>query len=209
MPTQTPNMAEILDRVIADRLKESFGGWLPARVTSYNASTNRAGIQVLILDDYEDEEGVRRTEQFPVINDVPVGFVSLGGKFCIRSTVSVGDEGMALFPARPTGKWLNAGGLVDPEDDSHHDFNGAVFLPFRLSAGGTNGDPAIIISATDIQIGGNKNLVTRDEFLGHRHNFAATGAVNPTSGPVNSPSITAPTTGSSVTFPGTQKLKGG
>lgn len=206
MPTtQTPTFAEILDAVIHDRLKQSFGGWMPARIESYDSSKNRASVQVLIYDDYTDEEGERQIEAFPVLNDVPVGFISLGGKFCIRSTVSVGDEGLVLFPSRPTAKWLAIGGMVDPQDDTPHDFNGAVFLPFRLSAGGTNADPAIIISPTDVQIGGNVGLAfitelnaLRAAYNSHKHTGVSSGS-----------SISGPPENGETAYSGTQKLKGG
>jgi hypothetical protein len=201
MPTQTPTLAEIFDRAMHDRLKESFGGWMPARIESYDSATNRASIQILLMDDYEDEEGERQTEPFPVLNDVPVGFISLGGKFCIRTTVSVGDEGIALFPARPTGKWLNVGGIVDPEDDTPHDFNGALFLPFRLSAGGSNAGTMIEITSSEIKAGGSSSLALLSELnnlrVAHNTHTHPSNGSTPTVGLVGSP------------YSGTQKLKGG
>ena len=55
--------------------------------------------------------------------------------------------------------------------------------------------------------GGTEPLVKRSEFLGHTHNFVAQAAVSPTSCPVNTVPVTAPTVGSSVTFPGTAALQ--
>jgi hypothetical protein len=186
-----------------DRLRESFGGWLPARIESYNSTTNRAAIQLLLYDDYEDEEGERQIEPFPVVDDIPVGWLSLGGKFCLRSTVTKGDEGMYLMPARPTTKWLQTGGMVDPEDDDHHTLDGGVFLPYRISVGGSDATAMIEITASSVNIGGTSNLVTRAEFLDHTHLTAGTGAPSPAT------SIAAPGVGGTTAFPGTQKLKGG
>lgn len=204
MSTQTPTLAEIFERAMHERLRETFGGWMPARVESYDQATNRAVVQILLYDDYEDEEGDRQIEAMPVLTDVPVGFLSLGGKFCLRSTVSKGDEGLYLSPARPTGKWLQTGGMVDPEEDTHHDINGGVFLPYRISAGGTNADPMIEITSSAINIGGDKNLVTRDEFLDHTHATAGSGVPSEPMRLLNTPGTVGP-----LAFPGTQKLKGG
>lgn len=201
MPTQTPTLAEVFDRAVHDRLRNTFGGWLPARIESYDEDSNRAVVQVLLYDDYEDEEGQRQIEAMPPLNDVPVGWLSLGGAFVLRSTVTVGDEGIYMMPARPTTKWLQTGGMVDPEDDDHHPLDGGIFLPYRVSDGGANGDPLIEITASEVKIGGNKNLVTREEFLAHGHLTAGTGSPSPPTSVTPGPDLGQ--------FPGTQKLKGG
>ncbi len=202
MPTQTPTLAEVFDAAMHHRMRESFGGWMPARVESYDLATNRAVVQVLVYDDYEDEEGERQTEPFPPLTDVPVCFLSLGGKFVIRSTVAAGDEGLYMAPARPTGKWLQTGGMVDPEDDSHHDINGGVFLPYRLSAGGSNGNPMIEITSTEIHAGGSSALALASELqdLKSKYNLHThTGNGVATVAPFL---VTA-------SYAGTTKLKGG
>lgn len=201
MSTQTPSLAEIFDNAVHHRLRETFGGWLPARVESYDSATNRAVIQVLLYDDYEDEDGTRQIEAMPPVAGVPVGWLSLAGKFVLRATVSKGDEGVYMCPARPTAKWLNAGGMVDPADDDHHPLDGGVFLPYRVSVGGGNGDPMIEITASSVNIGGTKHLVTRDEFLAHGHATAGTGAPSPPTAVTAGPDLGQ--------FPGTQKLRGG
>lgn len=190
---------------MTDRMRQMFGGWLPARIETYNSSTNRASVQILILDDYEDEEGARLTEPFPVLMNVPVAWPCIAGKFAFRIDLSKGDECMVMLAARPVSKFLKTGGMTDPEDDRHHDLNDACILPYRLSAGGTDATPQIHITSTDVQIGGNNKLVTRDEFLNHGHPVIATGATSPTLGPVS----TSPAPTSSSSFSGTQILKGG
>jgi hypothetical protein len=192
-------MAEIFERATHERLRETFGGWLPARIDSYNSTTNRARIQILIYDDYEDEEGERKIEAFPALDDVPVGWLSLAGRFCFRSTVAKGDEGIYMMPARPTAKWMQTGGMVDPEDDDHHPLDGGVFLPYRVSVGGRNADPMIEITASEVKIGGNNSLVTTDEFNNHTHAVATTGTASAQSGTAAIPTPVL----------GTQKLKGG
>lgn len=206
MPTQTPTLAEVLDTAMADRLRESFSGWMPARVESYDEATNLASIQVLVYDSYTDEEGERKIEKFPVINDVPVVFLSLGGKFVVRSKVAAGDEGLYMVASRPVNKWVQTGGMVDPEDDGAHDINDGCFLPARLSAGGSNADPMIEITGPEIKIGGGDSLALVSElndlkaaYETHIHN------ANGTSLPVTAPGPPPPFSG----YPGTQKLKGG
>ena len=203
MSTQEPTLAEVVDAAMRSRMKEMFGCWLPARIESYDASTNKASVQVLVLDDYEDEAGDRQTERFPVINDVPVGWPSIGGKFCLKTTLSAGDVVVVMFASRPVDKWLSTGGFVDPEDNRHHDINDAFILPYRVDFGASNASTMINITATEIQCGGTEPLVTRSEFLNHGHPIIATGATSPCTGPV-----AAPTPGTVSDFPGTSKLRG-
>lgn len=161
MSTQEPTLAEVFDAAMHSRMKEMFGGWLPARVESYDAGTNKASVQILILDDYEDESGERQTERFPIINDIPVGWPCVGGKRVMRSTVAAGDVVVLLFSSRPADKWLRTGGFVDPEDNRHHDINDAFILPFRLDFGATDSPAMLTFNGTEILAGGNSPLATK------------------------------------------------
>lgn len=159
MSTQEPTLAEVFDAAMRSRMKEMFGGWLPARVESYDASSNKAAVQILILDDYEDEEGERQTERFPIINDIPVGWPTVGGKRVFTSTVAAGDVVVVMFASRPTDKWLSTGGFVDPEDNRHHDINDAFVLPFRLDFGAADASAKLVLTGSDIQAGGTTKVM--------------------------------------------------
>lgn len=101
---------------------------LPARVESYDADKQKASLQPLLLDFYEDERGARKTERLPVVSDVPVLFPSGGGAF-VTFPVATGDTGLLLCADRSLDVWLNRGGEVDPNDTRCHHLTDAVFLP--------------------------------------------------------------------------------
>lgn len=161
MTTQNPTFAEVIDAAMEHRMRESFGGWLPGRVETYSATTNRASVQILVMDEYIDEDGERQTESFPVLLDVPVAWPSLGGKFTFRmTTLARGDECIVFFAARPVSKFLKTGGgPIDPEDDRHHDINDAFILPCKLSGNGSNANPMIEITSSDIRAGGSDKVM--------------------------------------------------
>lgn len=198
--TQTPTTAEILNNVIEARGRESFGGWLPARIETYDPSTNRAIVQILILDSYDDEEGERQTEPFPPLVDLPVLWPSIGGKVAFRVDLAKGDEVTVMFAARPITKFTQTGGLVDPEDERHHDINDAAVCPWRVSGNGTNAVPCIQITSTQIQAGGTSALALASELNALRTAFNDHG--HPGFGSPPSTLVATP-------YPGTSVLKGG
>lgn len=165
----TPTFVEVLDKVMTQRMREMFGGWLPGRIESYDADTNKASVQLLILDEYDDEEGERQTEPYPVITDIPVSWPCIGGKFAFRVDLAKGDECMVMFAARSVSRFYQTGGMVDPEDDRHHDINDACVWPCRLSNGGSDATAMIEITSSVVRIGGNQPLVTKEEFETHIH----------------------------------------
>lgn len=211
--TASPTLATVLRAAVKAQLSQARVA-LPARVESYDASTQQATVQPLIYEGYQDETGERQAERLPVVTGVPVVFPGSGG-FRVTFPVAVGDTVLLVFASSSIDRWLALGGEVDPIDDRRHNISDAIAIPglhsfasplanaptSTMSLGNDNGGPTIEISATDIQVGGSSPLVLRSEFLSHTHATAGTGTPSP---PIVGGSSTPPTV-----FPGTGVLKGG
>jgi len=125
--TRTPTLQEVFAAAMDARLEE-VRVCVPARVESYDGTTQKADVQPLVKRRHEDEFGDLQVESLPVVPGVPVIFPG-GGGFLLQFPVSAGDTGLLLFSADSIDKWLDQGGLVDPE--SHHRFSlsDGIFLP--------------------------------------------------------------------------------
>lgn len=195
----SPTLAEIIEAAAERIARRSLGGWMPGRIESFNATTCRAVITPLLLEDEIDELGERYARKRPTLDDIPILFLA-GGGVRVRIPLKRGDTVILLPGARSVDRWKSSGGEVAPEDERHHDLADSVAIPVEI-VGAPNAS-AFIEFTTDglIKCGGNKPLVTRDEFLNHTHATAATGTP--------SPPIVSAAPGSAVTFPGTSKLRG-
>jgi len=195
--TSTPSLADVLRGTISDELSGVHVA-IPGRVTAYSASRARASVQPLIRRGYTDEAGERQSERLPVVVDVPVVFPG-SGPYSLKFPIGVGDTVLLVFASASLDKWLAIGGEVDPVDDRRHSLSDAIAIP-GLRARPHSADPAhaIEFTATEIRVGGNSGLVTRDEFNSHTHTVATTGSSSSQSGTAAAPSPVA----------GTQVLKG-
>ena len=199
-----PSLSAVLNTAMRERLR-AVRVALPARVESYDATTQQIVAQPLVMEGYIDETGDRLADRLPAIAGVPVVFPGAGG-FRVTFPIAIGDTVLLVFASSSIDRWLALGGEVDPADDRRHALSDAIAIPglrdFAHALGnapsstmsiGKDGGPTIEISGTDVQIGGSNNLVTKAEFMAHVHATAGTGTPSP------------PT----VTIAGTQVLKGG
>lgn len=65
---------------------------------------------------------------YPILADVPVGFMRAGG-FVFTVPISVGDEGMLAFQDRCIDGWFATGKMSAPVDFRLHDISDATFYP--------------------------------------------------------------------------------
>jgi hypothetical protein len=211
--TATPTLATVITGAIGAHMR-GVRVALPARVEAYDAATQQVSAQPLVHEGFLDETGARQADRLPVVNGVPVVFPGAGG-FRVTFPIAAGDTVLLVFASSSIDRWLALGGEVDPLDDRRHDISDAIAIPglrdfaHALTSAptgtmslGKDGGPTIEISASDVRIGGNNNLVTRTEFLNHCHATAGTGTP---SGPI----IGAAPAGDPLVFPGTSVLKGG
>lgn len=192
MSNPTPSHATIYDLAFAKRAA-SIRVALPGRIESYNASTQKANVQPLILEEHTDDIGERQIERLPVVTDVPVCFPGCGG-MRVTFPVKVGDTVLLVFCSSSIDRWLARGGEVDPEDTRHHNISDAIALPglFDFAHVPTSAPTdALVLHSTKIQLGADdaSDPVARKSDLQaivnaldtHAHTGVTTGAG--TSGP--------------------------
>ena len=96
----------------------------PARIESYDASDQRATVLPLLQRATASGELV---SPGPITN-VPVQWPR-GGGFAITLPLAAGDVGLLICSDRSLDRWLDAGGVVDPQSRRHHAMTDAVFVP--------------------------------------------------------------------------------
>jgi len=188
-----PSLPTVLNSALVKRMR-GVRVALPARVESYDPTTQQITAQPLVLEGYVAEEGERATERLPAIAGVPVVFPGAGG-FRVTFPIAVGDTVLLVFASSSIDRWLALGGEVDPADDRRHALSDAIAIPglrdFAHALGnapsstmsiGKDGGPTIEISGTEIQAGGSGALVTNAQFLNHTHGSfgAPPTTINPT-----------------------------
>lgn len=145
----------------------------PARVESYDATTQKASVKPLLKARVTDETEERVALSRPVITNVPVAFPGGGGFHC-TFPLAAGDTVLLVFSDQSLDKWLSAGGEVDPGDEAIHAPSDAFCIPCvrpfnnpRASASSSDmvmgADTAaarqIKITSSNIQLGGSANFV--------------------------------------------------
>lgn len=155
---QTPSLASVILAAIESRVGQIYTA-LPGRVTSYDASDRSANVQLIIRDAYTDEQGVRQTEQYPLLQHVPVMFPG-SGPYSITWPIAVDDTVLVVFSHSSLDRWLaNGGDDVDPADDRRHTLSDAVAIPglrdFTTPVdSGTASTDAMTLTAGDLRLGG-------------------------------------------------------
>lgn len=156
----TPLAALIAEAVDAGLVEARTG--IPARVVAYDAATRRADVQPLIRRTAVDEDGVRQTNDDPVIPDVPVAFPG-SGSARIKFPISVGDEVWLTFAHASLDKYkarLGGSGpsrTIDPEDTRHHHIADAIVWPMMQTAA-DDASTLIEFTESEIRAGGSAAL---------------------------------------------------
>lgn len=159
--SRSPELTEILDRVQSAAASRVYVA-TPAKVERFDAAKRQIDAQPLIKDGYVDEDGVRQTEIRPVIPNVPVVYPT-GGGFTVTWPLSIGDGVLLVFSRDSLDKWLAVGGMVDPNDDTKHNFVDAIAIPGLLDFQTAAGKAAV---GTCIQIGSASGATFQGAALG-------------------------------------------
>lgn len=174
---RTPELETLLE-MVSEAARYGIRVMLPARVESYDATRHRCSVTPLIMDGEIREDGERRAKPLPTLHDVPVGFPG-GSVIRIRWPLKKDDEVLLVFSSSSIAR-LKAAKVgkkkpIDPVDDRRHDHNDAVVWPACSIASPT--DAAAVIEFTDslIKCGGSQPLVTRAEFMAHKHDGVESG----------------------------------
>lgn len=120
----TPSLATVIAESVKYHLGE-VNTSIPARILSYNASTQEASVQPLVKRRYRDGRVVDRAP----ITGVPIIFPAAGGGI-ITFPVQEGDTVLLIFSQRSIDRWVRGSGEpVDPLDNRKHDISDAMAIP--------------------------------------------------------------------------------
>lgn len=152
---RAPELAEVMRRALDARIAH-INVSLPARVESYDASTQKVNAKPLVMSFYEDEEGNRQPEQLPVIASVPVAFPQ-GGGYSLTFPLAIGDIGTLVWSQLSLDRWLSGTGAeVDPEIDHLHGLSDGIFFPglrpFGAPLEGVPSDHAALGASNGVRI---------------------------------------------------------
>ena len=136
--------------VMSDVLQNFLRGvddMIPAKVVSYDDTTNRAVIKPLVMLGTTDGQKISRAQ----LSNIPV-FRFGGGGFFIRFPVKAGDFGWLKATDRDMSLIMQRGGLEDwPNTLRQHSFSDGMFFPDTLKSwviDGANAD-ALVIQSLD------------------------------------------------------------
>jgi hypothetical protein len=122
----TPILSQVFDAWV-DRATRSLMVAKPARVVRWDASLQLIDAQPLTKNSYYDETGVRQTEDWPVVTNVPVCFPGSGG-YGMTFPITIGDMVLLVFSDRSLDGFLATGNSVDPGDGRCHHISDAIAI---------------------------------------------------------------------------------
>ena len=124
----SPTLAQVLDTALEGALANVHTcSW--GYVTSYDAATQRATVQVAPRRMWTDDEGTRRTERPAPLLNVPVIFPG-SGPYSITWNIANGDWVLLLFAETAMDSWHEGGQTdVDSGDRRRHSLSDAVAIP--------------------------------------------------------------------------------
>ena len=113
---------ELLNVIIDNKLTDIHIS-IPAKIVSYDYTKQKAKVQPLLNEKYNDGE----IKKPPVIHNVPVIHPASGGA-SITFPVAVGDKVLLSFSEKSLEEWLVNGEQVTPEDPRRNDLTDAVAI---------------------------------------------------------------------------------
>lgn len=122
-PTYTETLAAILDSRIAD-----VHTALPCEVVSYTSGSQTVSVRPMVRRPVKVRGGTIRQEDLPVLQNVPVAFLS-AGPYRLTFPIAAGSTGLLVFSERDMSEWRRTGDLAPAGDLRVHSLASAVFFP--------------------------------------------------------------------------------
>jgi len=124
--TQAPTLAELINLAIENRLLDVHTA-LIAKVERYDAEKQLVDVSPVLKRKVQTLEGVWKTEQLPLLCDVPVMFPQAGGYF-ISFPIQSGDFVQLIFNESDIEEWLqNSPSKID--HNRRFSLQGAIAIP--------------------------------------------------------------------------------
>lgn len=111
-------------RHIFNKMMQNTDDMLPAKVLSYDRTTNRATVQPLIMVVTTDDTAIQR----PPVASIPVMQYG-GGGFMVSAPVKAGDIGWIKANDRDISLFLQGGDHSPPNTFRKKSFSDAMFIP--------------------------------------------------------------------------------
>ena len=126
---RTPELEDVLAQTIEYYLMDTHT-ILPARVTAYDAKTQKVEVQPLVQRRIAADDDEEICETLPVIGDIPVAFPRTR-KYFITFPLEVGDIVTLWVSEISLDNYLSSTGKVpvDPDDFRMHDLTDAIAYP--------------------------------------------------------------------------------
>jgi hypothetical protein len=128
-----PTEAELLREAIASALTDVHTS-IPARVVSYDAATQTADCEIVILRAEQGESGATVHETYPIVPNVPVGWPS-GGGYSLQFQLEAGDGVWLVFSEAAIAQWRETGDISPPGDLDRFDISYPIALPCARHSG--------------------------------------------------------------------------
>lgn len=132
--SQTANEVQAIIEGWTKRRLDNAHFALPAVITGYNASTNRATVKP--FGNYQTKDG--RSLPYPVIHNAPIIFPSgSSGAAAVTFPIRSGDGCLVVFSDESISGYLS--GKNNPGDPRKHSMNDAIIIPGLYANGATSG----------------------------------------------------------------------
>lgn len=122
-----PSLAELLRTAIESRLADVHTS-IPGRVKTYNPSTQKADVEIVLKRAETGASGATVHETFPIIPNVPIAWPR-GGGYSMQFPLSVGDHVWLSFSESCMAQWRVSGDLSIPGDLRRHDLSYPIAFP--------------------------------------------------------------------------------
>lgn len=142
---------EILNIIIANKIADMHI-CMPAKILEYDYTKQKAKVQPLLNQKYNDGEVIK----LPIIHNVPVIHPASGGA-SITFPVNADDTVLLVFSEKSLEEWLSNGEQVTPDDPRQNDLTDAIALlglnPFsRTSPAANNTDLLIKYAGSEVKL---------------------------------------------------------
>jgi hypothetical protein len=115
-----------------DGLRKHMWTAVHVMVPENSPDGHTVNLQVASKASVTDQNGNTTHVDYPMLQDATIVF-SQGGNLVHTMPVTKGDEGVAIFSARPLDSWFNTGQSQPPVDTRAQSFSDPIFLPGHRS----------------------------------------------------------------------------
>jgi hypothetical protein len=121
-----PQLEDLLN-LINQCQRSGLWTMLPGEIVDYNAGSQSASVQPLIMTRQPQEDDTVNVMSAPIVHNVPVMMMG-PGRGRITFPIAAGDTCALWFASRSIARWVTNGGQVDPGDDRTHDLSDAICI---------------------------------------------------------------------------------